>query len=414
MAKTALEKVGADGDGLALSRYQWRALWASTAGYAMDGLDLMVISYVMVALIKAFHLTPSQAGGIATITLMGAVLGGYVFGILADRYGRVRTFSYSILIFALFTGLTALSPNLAWLNITRFLAGIGLGGEFGIGMTLVTEAWPRTYRSRGTAIVAVGFQLGMVVALLASMWLVPIFGWRGAFVFGALPALFAWWVRRNLDEPTLWTAARDSGRAQGMPLKHLFSSPRITATTIGLTIMTSVQNFGFYGIMVWLPTMLAKQLGFSFNQSLTWTMVTIFGMIIGIVVFGTFADRMGRRPAYLTFQIGAAVIVWIFFQQTAPVALLLLGAVMGFFVNGMMGGYGAILAEHYPTEARSTAENFIFNTGRAVGGFGPFVIGTLALTQSLSSALGFLSAIYVLAALAMLFLVPETKGKALA
>ena len=119
----ALEKVDEGADGLNLSRYQWRTLWAATAGYAMDGLDLMVISYVMVALIKAFHLTPAQAGGIATVTLMGAVLGGYVFGILADRYGRVRTFSYSILIFAVFTGLTALSPNLAWLNITRFWLG---------------------------------------------------------------------------------------------------------------------------------------------------------------------------------------------------------------------------------------------------------------------------------------------------
>jgi MFS family permease len=320
----------------------------------------------------------------------------------------------SILIFAVFTGLTALATNLFWLDATRFIAGIGLGGEFGIGMTLVSEVWPSKYRSRATAVVAVGFQLGMILALLCAMFLVPRFGWQSAFLVGTLPALFAWWSRRHLQEPPLWQQQTKSKKDEGFPLRQLFQSPRATGTTLGLTIMTSVQNFGFYGIMTWLPTMLAKQLNFPFNKSLTWTLVTIVGMMVGILVFGQLADRWGRRPTYLVFQLGSAVIVWIFFHQVNPTSLLFLGFFLGFLVDGMMGGYGAILAEHYPTHARSTAENFIFNTGRAVGGFGPFVIGTLAMTHSLSWAMGLLSGIYLLSALALLLLVPETKGKVLA
>ncbi|WP_231493487.1 MFS transporter [Alicyclobacillus macrosporangiidus] len=397
-----------------LNRYHWKTLWSSMAGYAMDGLDLMVLSYVLSLVMKDLHLTSAQAGSISTITLMGSVLGGYLFGILADIYGRVRTFAYSILIFSIFTGLTAFVHNLFWFDVTRFIAGIGLGGEFGIGMTLVSEAWPKTHRSRATSVVAIGFQFGMIIALLCSMVFVPRFGWQSAFLIGALPALFAWWSRRNLEEPEIWRQRQARGGDKAFPLAKLFDSPRRAGITIGLVIMTSVQNFGFYGIMTWLPTMLAKQLGFSFNKSLTWTLVTILGMMTGILLFGQLSDRWGRKPSYLVFQFGSALIVWLFFHQSSPSVLLVLGFLMGFLVDGMMGGYGASMAEHYPTEARSTAENFIFNTGRAVGGFGPYVIGSLAMYHSLSWAMGLLSAIYILAALAVIFLVPESKNKALA
>ncbi len=390
-----------------VTSYQWKTLWASTIGYALDGLDLMVLSYVMSIIITHFKLNSAQAGFVSTITLIGAVIGGYTFGVLADIFGRVKTFSLSILIFAIFTGTTAFVHNILWFDVTRFMAGLGLGGEFGIGMTLVAEAWPKRFRARATGVVASGFVIGMVVALVCAMLFVPHFGWRSVFLIGTLPALFAWWSRRSLKEPELWVKRQ---RTKKVPLSHLFATPKKTGTTFGLVIITSVQNFGFYGIMTWLPTMLAKQLHFSFNKSLTWTFVTILGMLAGILLFGVLADKIGRKTAFIIFQLASAVMVWVFFRQTDPVVLLVLGAVLGFFVDGMMAGYGAAIAEHYPTEARSTAENFIFNTGRAVGGFGPFVIGYLSLTHSLSWALGLLSVIYVIAALAVVFLIPETKN----
>ncbi|MBP1083782.1 MFS transporter [Bacillus capparidis] len=395
-----------------IGSYQWKTLWASTVGYAMDGLDMMILSFTMPLIMAYFSINPAEAGSISTITLLGAVIGGIVFGILADKYGRVRVFTWTILIFSVFTGLCALSPNMETLMVFRFLAGLGLGGEFGIGMTLVSEAWPKKYRSRATSIVAVGFQLGIVLATLSVLFISPAFGWQGVFVAGIVPALLAFWSRKNLEEPEQWLQLKHDKKNK-IAIGHLFSSLRTTATTIGLIIATSVQNFGFYGIMTWMPTMLANELGYTFNKTTVWTVVTIVGMIIGIIVFGILADKIGRKPSYLIFLLSAAVIIWIYFQQSTPIVLLVLGGVLGFFVNGMMGGYGALLAEHYSTGARSTAENVIFNVGRAVAGFAPLIIGYISLNHSLSYALSLLSGIYVLSALSFIFLIPETKGKEL-
>ncbi|WP_043929675.1 MFS transporter [Bacillus sp. EB01] len=395
-----------------ITGYQWKTLWASTIGYAMDGLDMMILAFTMPLIIAYFGINAAQAGSVSTITLLGSVLGGIVFGILADKYGRVRVFTWTILIFSVFTGLCALSPNLETLAVFRFLAGLGLGGEFGIGMTLVSEAWHKKYRARATAVVATGFQFGIVLATLAVLFISPKFGWQGVFVAGVLPAILAFWSRRNLEEPEVWTKMKNENK-NNVSVGHLFSSAKTTKITLGLIVATSVQNFGFYGIMTWMPTMLATEMGVTFNKTTWWTVITITGMIIGIMVFGYLADRIGRRPSYLIFLVASAIIVWIYFQQSSMAVLLALGGILGFFVNGMMGGFGALLAEHYPTEARSSAENIIFNIGRAVAGFAPFIIGYISLNHSLSYALSLISGIYVLSALAFLFLIPETKGKEL-
>ncbi|WP_042354181.1 MFS transporter [Bacillus rubiinfantis] len=396
-----------------ITGYQWKTLWASTVGYAMDGLDMMILAFTMPLIIAYFGVNAAEAGSVSTITLLGSVLGGIIFGILADKYGRVRVFTWTILIFSVFTGLCAISPNLETLAIFRFLAGLGLGGEFGIGMTLVSEAWPKKYRSRATAVVATGFQFGIVLATLAVLFISPRFGWQGVFVAGVIPAILAFWSRRNLKEPEIWVELKNENKNK-ISVQQLFSSAKTTKTTIGLIIATSVQNFGFYGIMTWMPTMLATELGVSFNKTTWWTVITTIGMVIGIMVFGYLADRIGRRPSYIIFLFASAIIVWVYFQFNSMTILLILGGILGFFVNGMMGGYGALLAENYPTEARSSAENIIFNIGRAIAGFAPFVIGYISLNHSLSFALSLISGIYILSALAFIFLIPETKGKELA
>lgn len=395
-----------------ISKYQWKTLWSSTVGYAMDGLDMMILAYTLPLIIAFYGINQAEAGSLSTITLLGAVLGGIVFGMLADKYGRIRVFTWTILIFSIFTGLCAFAPNLETFAIFRFLAGLGLGGEFGIGMTLVSETWNKKYRSRATSVVAVGFQIGIVLATLTVLLVAPKYGWQGVFLVGVLPALFAFWSRKNLEEPDVWVKLKNENKNK-ISLKQLFDSKQTTKTTIGLTIATSVQNFGFYGIMTWMPTMIAMELGLNFNSTTLWTVSTIGGMIIGIMIFGYLADKIGRKPSYLIFLFSASVIVWIYFQVESITVLILLGAVLGFFVNGMMGGYGAILAEHYPTSARSTAENVIFNFGRAIAGFAPFIIGYISLNHSLSYALSLISSVYILSALAFIFLIPETKGKEL-
>ena len=176
-----------------------------------------------------------------------------------------------------------------------------------------------------------------------------------------------------------------------------------------MIILTSVQNFGYFGIISWLPTYLAKSVGLDLKSSALWTAVTVLGMMTGIITFGQVADRLGRRPAFRIFQIGAAASVLIYSQLHDPTAILIGGFVMGLFANGMLGGYGALMAELYPTQARATAQNVLFNVGRGIGGFAPFLIALVAGGHGFGFALALLSSIYLLAFLAM-FLIPERKG----
>lgn len=392
--------------------YQKKTLFASTVGYALDGMDMMILGVCFSLISVSFNLSKTDLGTLTSVTLLGAVLGGILFGVLADKYGRVRVFSWTILIFSLFTGLCAISPNYESFLIFRFLSGLGLGGEFGIGMTLVSESWPKHKRSRATSIVALGFQAGIILSTLTVNFVGQAYGWRWAFAVGVLPALFVAWTRKGLEEPEIWQNLKDQNKNE-IAVGKLFKTPKTTATTIGLTIACAVQNFGFYGLMVWMPSMIASELKLPFKDTLYWTISTTIGMSLGILVFGWLCDKFGRRPSYIIFLLISAISIWFYFQQTDMIILIIFGSAIGFFVNGMMGGYGALLAEHYPTDARSSAENIIFNVGRGIAGISQVLIAYFATVYSISYALALLSATYLLSAAAFVFLIPETKGKAL-
>jgi benzoate transport len=395
------------------TRHALRALLASVLGYAMDGFDLLILGFMLPAIAADLHLTPAQSGALVTWTLAGAVAGGIVFGMLSDYFGRVRMLTWTILVFAVFTGLCALAQGYGDLLIYRTIAGIGLGGEFGIGMALVAEAWPARLRARVSSYVGIGWQLGVLAAALITPMLLPVIGWRGMFAVGLLPAVVSFFVRRHVEEPTLFTerrAAAKTGTARKLPLKRLFDDARTARASIGVIILCSVQNFGYYGLMIWLPSYLSKTFGYSLTKSGLWTAATVLGMALGIWLFGLAADRFGRKPAFLAYQIGAVAMVFVYSNLTSPSALLIGGAVMGVFVNGMLGGYGALISEIYPTEARATAQNVLFNIGRAVGGLGPVAVGALAARYSFAVALAFLASIYLFDIVATLFLIPEKRG----
>jgi len=389
--------------------YAARALIASVLGYAMDGFDLLILGFMLPVIAADLHLSSTQAGSLVTWTLVGAVAGGVIFGVLSDYFGRVRMLTWTILIFAVFTGLCALAQGYGDLLAYRTIAGIGLGGEFGIGMTLVAEAWPAAQRARVSSYVGLGWQLGVLAAALLTPLLLPIIGWRGMFALGLLPAVVSFFVRRRVEEPAMFTERVARGMRKA-PMKLLVADARTTRASVGVAILCSVQNFGYYGLMIWLPTYLSKTFGYSLTRSGLWTAVTVLGMAAGIWLFGVAADRFGRKPAFLFYQAGAVLMVFVYSQLSTPFALLIGGAVMGMFVNGMIGGYGALISELYPTEARATAQNVLFNIGRAVGGFGPVAVGALAARFSFAAALGVLASIYILDILATLFLIPERRG----
>lgn len=393
----------------ARSGYAGRALIASVLGYAMDGFDLLILGFMLPAIAADLNLSSAQAGSLVTWTLIGAVAGGLIFGVLSDYFGRVRMLTWTILIFAVFTGLCALAQGYTDLLAYRTIAGIGLGGEFGIGMTLVAEAWPASQRARVSSYVGLGWQLGVLAAALLTPLLLPVIGWRGMFALGLLPAVVSFVVRRRVEEPALFTERVARGMRK-LPLKLLVADGRTTRASIGVAILCSVQNFGYYGLMIWLPSYLSKTFGYSLTRSGVWTAVTVLGMACGIWLFGMAADRFGRKPTFLFYQVGVVVMVFVYAHLTTPMALLIGGAAMGVFVNGMIGGYGALISELYPTDARATAQNVLFNVGRAVGGFGPVVVGALAARYSFGAALALLASIYLLDIFATLILIPERRG----
>ncbi len=390
-----------------------RALMGSAVGYAMDGFDLLILGFMLGAIRAGLGLDAAQAASLVTATLIGAVIGGIVFGMLSDKVGRVRVLTWTIVVFAVFTGLCAVAQGYWSLLLFRTLAGLGLGGEFGIGMAMVAEAWPDSMRARASSYVGLGWQAGVLAAAFITPLLLPIIGWRGMFAVGVIPAVAAFFIRHGLDEPERFVAKVAQTGRHPSSLRMLVSDAATARISLGMAILCSVQNFGYYGVMIWLPNYLASRFHYGLTQSAVWTSVTIVGMGIGIYGFGQIADRIGRRPAFLSYMLGAAIMVMVYSRLTTPGTLLVGGAVMGFFVNGMLGGYGALMSELYPTVARATAQNVLFNIGRAIGGFGPVVVATIATSYGFDTAIALLAVIYLLDMVALWLLIPERRGSAL-
>jgi len=389
----------------------WKALGGSVIGYAMDGFDLLILGFMLPAISADLGLTNALAGSLVTCTLIGAVAGGIVFGSLSDHFGRIRVLTWTILLFAVFTGLCGLARGYWDLVAYRMIAGLGLGGEFGIGMALAAEAWPASKRARVSSYVALGWQAGVLLAATVTPILLPAIGWRGMFAAGLLPALVAFVVRRTLDEPEIFVRKHAGKRENSF--RMLIKNAETARTSFGIAVLCSVQNFGYYGIMIWMPSYLSSSLGFSVTRSSVWTAATALGMAAGVWVFGQLADRIGRKPVLIAFQLSSVAMVLLYSRLTEPRALLWAGALMGVGINGMMGGLGALMSEAYPTAARATAQNVLFNIGRAVGGLGPLAIGALSARYSFHAAIGLLASIYVVDVAATIWLIPELKGKPL-
>ncbi len=374
-----------------MKHYAGKAVFSAAIGHALDGLDLMILSFALSGIIATFGVDNATAGSLTSITLAGAFLGGLVFGTLADKLGRIRVLTYSVIFFGVFTLCSAFAPNFELMALFRFLAGLGIGAEFGLGMAIASEVSSPANRAKATSAVGLGFQVGVLVASLASAPIIAII------------------IRAFVPEPPIFEEHKASGKKHGN-LTSLFNSPTRIKYSVIIIILCTVQNAGYFGIMTWLPKYLNGELGLSLTSTGMWTAVTVIGMMIGISVFGLLADKAGRRPAFWTFQIGAAVMIIIYSQLTNPTALLFGGFFMGMFANGMIGGYGTLIAELFPTEVRGTAQTALYNAGRFIGGASaPVVIPIIAAGHGFGFAIGCVACIYVVAFIAMFFL-PEKKG----
>ncbi|MFW7186453.1 MFS transporter [Lysinibacillus sp. BNK-21] len=393
--------------------YRKKTVVASVAGLTLEGMDIMFISFAMTMIIAEFNIDLATGGLISSITNIGMLLGGIIFGVLADKYGRVKVFTYTIILFAIGTALTGVATSIEQVYVYRFIAGLGAGGEYGIGMALVAEAWPKNKQGRASSYVSVGAQYGVILAALLSAIILPTLGWRALFFVGLLPVIFAFIVRKNIDESPEWLAAQkqQNNKQENGNLAQLFASPRITMTTLSLILMATVQIAGYNGLMIWLPSMLQKSQGLSVSSSALWTISTAVGMIIGMLTFGRFMDRFGAKRTFGIFLVASACAVFFYSFATGAVAILVGGAVVGFFSNGMFAGYGALISSFYPVQIRSTATNTIFNFGRAIGGFSPIFVGFILQSYDMTVVMIYLAALYCISFIVMLTL--KSSGKEL-
>ena len=384
---------------------------ASTAsGFLLENMDIMFLSFTLTLIIKDFGITKAQGGWIGTITNLGMLVGGIVFGILGDKIGRVKVFSHTIFIFAIATALTFFANNIWFLYLLRVLAGIGAGGEYGVGMAMIAENFKRDHVGRLTSICAIGGQVGAIVAALLAAWILPASknNWRLLYLAGVIPVILIWFIRRHVKESTTFIQARDAAKREQhhISIARLFEGGRLAWQTIGLILMATVQIAGYFGLMNWLPGIAEQRAGLSVKGSSLWMIATIVGMSLGMMVFGTIMDKIGPRWSFGIFLLGSCLSMYTIIVAPNIVALILAGMLVGFFSNGMFGGYGTVISLLYPTEIRSTVNNFIMNMGRAIGGFSTVVIGAImdATNNNIQVVMTFLSCLYIFSFVIMITL----------
>ncbi|MBA1433700.1 MFS transporter [Bombilactobacillus bombi] len=388
----------------ALTSNQKWTIASTSAGFALENMDVMFLSFALSSIAASLHLQGAQAGLISSITNLGMLAGGVLFGLIGDRYGRVKTFSYTIFIFAVATAAMYWAHNITMIYIFRFLAGIGAGGEYGVGITLIAENFDQRHIGTMTSIAAIGGQIGSILAAIGAAMIIPALGWRALFLLGVIPVVLTYFIRKHVHESDEYIALQKTQPAakKKVKVKTLFQSWTLGVQTVSLMFMVVVQIAGYFGLMNWLPTIMQKKLGLSVAGSSLWMIATIIGMSVGMMTFGRILDYFGPRKAFGIFLIASALSVFGITLVFNEVTMLFAGAVLGFFSNGMFGGYGAIISRLYPTEIRSTANNVIVNVGRAIGGFSSVVIGFLMDHYTLIVVMGFLAALYVLSFIVML------------
>ena len=383
----------------AVSAYQVKVGTLVSAGFGLENMDIMFLSFALSSIIGEFGLTTTEAGAISTVTNLGMLLGGILFGILADKFGRVKMLSLSILIFGLATGAIYFSHSVTSLYILRFIAGIGGGGEYGVGMTILAENFSKKKLGRTSSIVAVAGQVGAMCAAILSMNILPTYGWRFLFLFGLVPVVLTVFIQKHLKESDSFKAIKTENKGK---ISDLFKTRQLTHQTLVLMWMAIVQIAGYFGLMNWLPTIMQQKLNLTVAGSSSWMIATIIGMSLGMLTFGQILDKLGPKVAFGLFLIASSLAVYVLTIPTTLASLTLVGAVVGYFSNGMFTGYGAVVSRLYPPEVRATANNVIMNTGRCIGGFSSIVIGFILAHYSIMTVMLFISVLYILSFLAMM------------
>jgi MFS family permease len=400
-----------------ITRNQWKTLFAAQLGWMLDAMDVMLYAFALGAIQKEFGLSSAQAGALASVTLVASAFGGIGFGILADRIGRARSLMLSILMYSVFTSLTATAGSLWQLVLWRALVGLGMGGEWSAGSVLVSETWPSRHRAKAIGFMQAGWAVGYILAALLAAAILPELGWRALFLLGILPAFLTLWIRRNVHEPEIWKSTASVSGIRRFVSPDLFRPPLLRRTLLG-SLITMLVLFAYWGLFTWMPSFFSRPIeqggaGLGIIKSSGWIIPMQIGAFFGYTSFGFFADRFGRRPVFAFFLVCAAILVPVYSQLIRhDVALLVLGPLIGFFGHGYFSVFGVMLSELFPTHVRGTAQGLVYNIGRAFSAFAPYTIGALADLHGIGTALAITSAFFFLGGIAI-YLLPETRGQEL-
>ena len=399
-----------------LSQNERRTFWASFGGFGLDGMDILLYSFVIPTLISLWSMSCGDAGLIATVALLVSALGGWIGGIISDRWGRVVTLQVTIAWFSIFTGLSGLTNSFEQLLIVRALQGLGFGAEWAVGAALLGEMVRPEHRGKALGLVqsawAVGWGAAAIVYTITFYFLPETWAWRALFFIGVLPGLFVVYLRRYVHESEVFE--RDHSRdPKAGRFTEIFSAPIVFTTVLAALLATGVQG-GYYGVMTWLPTYLKEVRHLSVLNTSSYLAVVIVASWLGYVAGAYCSDAFGRRKTFLLFSICCVLTVIAYtFIPISDALMLVLGFPLGFFASGTYSGLGAYFSELFPTRLRGAGMGFAYNFGRAVGATFPALVGFLSSRIPLGTAIGiFTTGAYALVVIAILML-PETRGRVL-
>lgn len=404
-----------------LTKYQWLVLAVAWLGWVFDSMDALIYSLVLTPALRELlgkQATPADIGWhgglILAVFLVGWAVGGILFGIVADRFGRARALVITILVYAIFTGMAGTARSWEELMLYRFLTALGIGGEWAAGATLVAEVLPNSLRVQAAGVLqsawAVGYFLAAGLYLLLSHY-----GWRVMFFVGIAPAFVALIARIKVREPERWQQEREK-RPKTFLIAELFVPGRRRDTIVGSTL-AFVAVFGLWGATNWTPSLIGEMLGPGASAAIVARKISYavmwlnVGALAGYLAFPVLAERVGRRGAFAFMLIGAAASLPATFLLTnSYTTTLLVIPLLGFFTNGIFSGFPIYLPELYPTRIRATGAGFCFNAGRILAASGPFLTGLLvAQFGSYARAASAVAAVYLIGIMA-LFFARETKG----
>ena len=397
-----------------ISSAERKSLLAGGLGWMLDAMDVMLYSFVLAYLMSEFGMDKATGGLLNSLTLIASAIGGFLFGILADRIGRTRALMGSILMYSVSSAACGLSHSIPQLATFRFLLGLGMGGEWSSGAALIAETWRAEHRGRALGLMQSTYAIGEAVAATVVLIVFPHFGWRAVFFAGVLPALLVFWIYRGVPEPELWK--NRSKEKKSSALRQLLEKD-VLRNGLLATTMNAFSMFGYWGLFTWIPGYLSLPVskggrGLSLVVGTTFYLVLSPGKWLGYASFGFFADAFGRRKPYFTYLLVAAILVPLYAVIRSPILLLLLGPFVAFFGTGFFSGYAAIASELFPGEIRAAAMGLSYNLGRGLSAAAPFAVGAIATRFGFLPAFLLLAGAFLAAAFLALLL-PETRGREL-